>query len=77
MEGAPVSEPLDGIGLFARLRDACSAAGSQKAWAERHGLSPSYVNDVLNDRTPPGDAILSALGLRKVVRYVERRNAKC
>lgn len=65
---------LDGLSVCARLRDACRDAGGQAAWAERHGLSPSYVSDVLNARRDPGDSILRALGLRRVVKYViERR----
>jgi len=36
-------------------------------------VSPQYVCDVLNARRDPGDAILAALGLRKIVRYVEAR----
>ncbi len=68
-----MSEALDSLGLHARLRKACEAAGSQKAWAARHGVSAGHVNDVLNDRKPAGPAVLAALGLRKVVRYVERR----
>jgi len=55
------------------LTQACRAAGSQKAWAEANGVTGSYVNDVLQARREPGDSILNALGLVKVVGYVERR----
>ena len=53
----------------AELYAACKAAGSQKAWADTNGLSPQYVCDVLQGRREPGDSILSALGLKKVVTY--------
>ena len=69
---------LDLVDVTARLQAACRDAGGQKAWAERHGLSPQYVSDVLNARREPGDGILSALGLCRVVRYVEKRiSAAC
>jgi hypothetical protein len=67
---APILTSIDVAG---RLRSACRAAGGQKAWAEANGISLGYVNDVLNARRDPGDAITAALGLRRVVRYVEIR----
>ena len=55
--------------IYAELRIACRAAGSQQAWAEAHGISPQYVSDVLNARRDPGDKILAALGYVRVVTY--------
>jgi hypothetical protein len=60
---------LDSIEVCRRLSAACKAAGSQKAWAEKHGVSPAYVSDVINALRPPGQSILDALGLVRVVRY--------
>lgn len=60
---------LDSLEVCQRLSVACSKAGGQKAWAQTVGVSPSYVNDVLNARREPGQAILDALGLVRVVRY--------
>jgi len=54
------------------LVKACQKCGSQKLFAQQHGLSPQYVGDVLKLRREPGDAILDALGLRKVTYYVPR-----
>lgn len=51
------------------LRDAVREAGTQKAWAERAGVSEVYVSDVLRKRRPPGDAILRALGLTRRMVY--------
>lgn len=51
------------------LRNACKAAGGQSAWAKAHGVSPQYVSDVLRGK-PPGDAILSALGIERVYRFI-------
>jgi hypothetical protein len=61
---------LDAIEVLRALRVACKAAGGQKAWAERNGVSAQYVCDVLSARRDPGDSILAALGLRRVVRYM-------
>lgn len=61
------------IDVIGRLNRACRDAGSQKAWAARHNLSVGYVNDVICSRIAPGEAILAALGLGKVTKYVELR----
>ena len=53
----------------ALLRRECDKAGNQAAWAKAHGVSPAYVSDVLVGRREPGDAILRALGLERVVTY--------
>jgi hypothetical protein len=67
---------LDSLDVCARLRLACKAAGGQQVWAQANAVSPQYVSDVLAARREPGDAILRALGLRKVVRYVETRSGE-
>lgn len=66
-------ELLDLIDVIGRLKKACREAGTQKAWADRHNLSVGYVNDVITSRIAPGEAILNALGLAKVTKYVEMR----
>lgn len=63
--------------FYADLRKSCDLAGSQSRWADSHGLSVGYVNDVINARKNPGPALLRALGWRSestLVR-VEGRNA--
>jgi hypothetical protein len=45
------------------LQRACDDAGSQRAWALRHGVSVVYVNDVLGGNREPGPAICKVLGL--------------
>ena len=55
------------------LRRACNAAGTQKAWADMHDLSPAYVSDVIAGRRDPGQAILDALQLEAMVTYRKRR----
>ena len=51
------------------LSKACAAAGGQKQFAEQHSVSPQYICDVLWARREPGDAVLAALGLERVVTY--------
>jgi hypothetical protein len=62
--------------FYADLRKSCDLAGSQSRWAEAHGLSVGYVNDVLNARKDPGPALLQAIGWRRVSTLVriERNN---
>jgi hypothetical protein len=63
---------IDSIDVCRRLAAACKSAGSQKAFAEKNNLSPAYVCDVLNSRREPGQSILDALGLVRIVRYRAR-----
>jgi hypothetical protein len=44
-------------------------AGSQLAFARDKNLSVAYVNDVLRGRRDPGQKILDAVGVEKVVSY--------
>lgn len=52
-----------------RLRAAVHEAGSQKACAEKFGISQMYLSDVLNGRRSPGEKILDALGLEAQIVY--------
>lgn len=52
-----------------RLREAIRVAGSQRAFGRQHGISTQYINDVLRERREPGQKILDAIGVEKVVRY--------
>jgi hypothetical protein len=64
-----MSDDLTLIAVYGRLRQACREAGGQKAWAQAHGFSASFVSDVLNAKRPMPDSIIAALGLVKVVRF--------
>jgi len=48
------------------LRAAVEHEEGQGAFARRHGLDRTYVNMVLNGRARIRDALVKALGLRKV-----------
>jgi hypothetical protein len=51
------------------LRKACEDAGCAADWAKANEISAAYVSDVLNGRKEPGEKILRALGLKRVVEY--------
>jgi hypothetical protein len=67
-----VARALRETDVVRRLLAACKAAGGQARWAEMAGVTPQYVCDVAKGRARPGEAVLRALGLQKVVRYVPR-----
>lgn len=58
--------------LIDRLRTVVAQAGSQKDFAQQHGLSEQYLSDVLRGRREPGQKILEALGVERVVGYREK-----
>jgi hypothetical protein len=51
------------------MRRATDKAGGVKAWASAHGFSRQYVSNVLHDRAPPSEKVLTALGVRVVTEY--------
>lgn len=48
---------------------ACRAAGSQRAYARLHGISPVYLGEILNGTREPGPLLLRVMGLRRRVVY--------
>lgn len=68
-------ELVDEITVVAELRAAVRKAGGMRAWGEAHGVSRSYVRDVLNADRGPGESVLRALGYGRVTRYVKLRRA--
>lgn len=52
-----------------RLRREIEAAGSQRQFAQKIGVSAAYLNDVMNRKREPGDKILKAINLQKVIVY--------
>jgi len=55
--------------VIALLRKRIELAGSQKAFAVQHELSPAFINDLLQGRRDPSAAILNVLGLERIVTY--------
>lgn len=54
---------LDIDGVMRRLQKSVNAAGGQREWGRKHGISPSYINKVLKGHKIPRDKITRALGL--------------
>ena len=55
--------------LHQMLRMEIALCGSAGKWAAKNQVSTAYVSDVLRGRRDPGEKILQALGLRKIVGY--------
>lgn len=52
-----------------------TAAGENRAkWAAAVGIAPAYITDVLNRRREPGEKILEALGLERLVHYQRKEH---
>lgn len=52
-----------------RLQQAVEVAGSQKAFAEKAGISQQYLCDVLKGRREIGDKILKWFKMERVIFY--------
>lgn len=46
-----------------------SGCNTQQEWARKNGISPQYLSDFMTGRKAPGQKILDALMLRRVVTY--------
>lgn len=55
------------------LREEVRRIGSQKAFAEAHGISEQYVSDMLRGRRAISDRVLGSLGLERVTTIEYRR----
>lgn len=58
-----------------RLRAAVRAAGGQRAFANDHGFTVAYINDVIHGRRALADRILAAIGIKRETVYHEQNNA--
>ncbi len=68
---------LVGIGaVYAALNQRVAAHGSQRAFAQAVGVSEQLLCDVLHARRDPNDALLRAIGMKRVVRYSRVSNAE-
>lgn len=63
-------EVFDATDLLDILRVRCREAGSQKAWANQHHVSPAYVNDVLQGRREISDNFAALLGFERRVAFL-------
>lgn len=58
-----------------RLSVAVRDAGSQRAFAQRAGITQGNLSDILHGRRDIGDRVLAALDLQRVERFVPIRGA--
>lgn len=55
--------------VYDRFIAAVRQAGGQRAYAQAAGLSPSYINDVVNHRRAISRRLLGALGIACIKTY--------
>jgi transcriptional regulator with XRE-family HTH domain len=63
--------------FVAYLRSQVQQCGEQKKYAALLGISPAYLNDVLNGSREPGRKILDGAGFERVVSYKRKDNQSC
>jgi hypothetical protein len=56
--------------LRGMLSQRCEMAGGQSAWAKRHGIPPSVVSETIHGKRDPSPAVLNAMGLMRVDRFI-------
>lgn len=66
-----VIEPQDLAEAKRRLHAAIEKHGTQQAFAKAHGINHSLVSQVVRGRVDPPPQVLLALGLRRIVKYVD------
>ena len=69
-------ETFDANDLIEILRVRCQERGTQKAWAKDHGVSPAYVNDVLQGRREISDNFAALLGFERRVYFLSREDVQ-
>lgn len=55
------------------VRAAITLAGSQKAFADKHGINPQLLSNVLKGHKPMPPSIMDAVGLNREVVYTRKR----
>lgn len=63
--------PMDVLKVLARH---VKRAGNQKEAAKALGISAQYLNDLIQGRREPSDAVLEKLNLRRVIVRVKAKN---
>jgi DNA-binding transcriptional regulator YdaS (Cro superfamily) len=61
--------PVDADAVRQMLASHALALGSQKALAEKIGVTQAFVCDIINGRREPSGKPVAFLGLRRVVSY--------
>lgn len=60
--------------VYQRLLAAIEQAGGQRPFAQHIGVTPSYINDIVNKRRLLSERILAVIGVERIVttEYRER-----
>ena len=51
------------------LKSACDKAGSQSAFADKHGMSRALICQIINNNLEPANKVCAALGIERVITY--------
>lgn len=62
--------------VFERFIKSVGDAGGQRQWALAHGVTPSYVNDMVNKRRALSERVLAMIGIDVEVKIVYRERPK-
>jgi transcriptional regulator with XRE-family HTH domain len=60
---------FDNEELIDYVEQSISIYGTKKEFARVHGISAQYLGDFLQGRRSPGQKLLNAIGMEKVVLY--------
>ena len=58
------------------LNDMIDESGSQAKVAHMLGMSRSYLNDIIQGKRQPGNAVMQHFGLKKCVTYIKEASQK-
>jgi DNA-binding phage protein len=62
--------------VYLRLNSAVDGAGGEAAFARKHGLTRQEVHEAMKGNRHPSPSMLAAVGVRKVVAYVDAAEAR-
>lgn len=66
------ADTFEASDLLAELRDEIRLAGGPNSWAEQHGVSASYLSDVLNGRKKISVGLAWVLGYQRRFVFVRK-----
>jgi DNA-binding transcriptional regulator YdaS (Cro superfamily) len=58
--------------VYKRFLQSVEDAGGQRRWAEAHGVTPAYVNDMVNRRRKLSVRVLAMIGIEMEVTTIYR-----
>ncbi|MEE8629670.1 MULTISPECIES: hypothetical protein [Methylobacterium] len=71
-EARPRARVVSTEEVVARIRDGVRAAGSQVAYARRHGVSEADLSNALRGHRPPTSGLMASVGARRALIIEER-----